>query len=96
MIAEKVSIRTIRVIAGKKVIQGATSIKLVIPSDIIFPRDGIGFAIPNPKKLKAASVPMALAKLLGSWASIGIKLFGKMCTLTIWISSAPIICAAST
>ena len=66
MIAEKVSIITISVIAGERVIQGATSIKLVIPSDIIFPRDGIGFAMPNPKKLKAASVPIALAKLLGS------------------------------
>jgi len=57
--------------------QGSMARK-VIPALIIFPHVGMGGLTPNPRKLRAASIRMAVAIQRVPITIIGPEIFGKM------------------
>ncbi len=62
----------------------------------MLPQEGCGGIVPNPKKLKEASVNIAQDKARLVWTMVGASALGKMCRQIIWLCAAPMVRAAST
>ena len=88
--------KTIKKIAGKKVIHHSPENKKLFPNLIRVPREGVVGGTPTPKKLKVDSVIIASANPIVAITNIGRSIFGKICLNIINIFDNPIILEAET
>ena len=60
----------------------------------MFPQDGVGGRMPNPRKLSADSSKMIAPTSIAARTKMSGSTFGRMCRNMMRRSRAPIVCAA--